>query len=252
MDRITQDLRIWLSAPNLKVGLVAYDSERNRFFELYKNSKRSFVLDQLSTCKKEDLLCNTYSKKLIEQQEVYIETDLSNAENIDRIIIQRLIDKNVRSFILAPLTDGDKTIGLLELTSSFRCELNVIHQPKLNEIIPLFNVALTRSIDERTTQVEALVQKNFTSIHPSVSWRFTEVAEDYLLQKSQGQGNNLDDNIRFKDVYPLYGQFDIRGSGRARNKAIQHDLKLQFQYIKEVLRTAIEKEDLPVYQQLIF
>ena len=39
--------------------------------------------------------------------------------------------------------------------------------------------------------------------------------------------------VVFEDVYPLYGQIDIKGSSDARNHAIQKDLVLQLRGISK-------------------
>ena len=59
-------------------------------------------------------------------------------------------------------------------------------------------------------------------------------------------------NLAFQDVYPLYGQFDIRGSSDARNESIQADLKEQLDLACEVLNQAIKSHKLPIYEQLHF
>ena len=58
--------------------------------------------------------------------------------------------------------------------------------------------------------------------------------------------------IVFKDVYPLYGQIDIKDSSKERNKAIQRDLMIQLSEINAILKKAFEKTNLPIYDELIF
>jgi len=58
--------------------------------------------------------------------------------------------------------------------------------------------------------------------------------------------------VIFRDVVPLYGQFDIRGSSVARNQAIQADLIKQLCKAESVMDTARENNKLPVYDHLRF
>ena len=60
------------------------------------------------------------------------------------------------------------------------------------------------------------------------------------------------DEIIFEDVYPLFGQSDIKGSSDARNNAIQEDLTTQLTLAINVLIYACEKESLPIYNELKF
>ena len=58
--------------------------------------------------------------------------------------------------------------------------------------------------------------------------------------------------IVFKDVYPLYGQVDIRESAKQRNLSIQRDLMIQLSEIKNVLQSAFDTFKLPIYDELMF
>ena len=57
---------------------------------------------------------------------------------------------------------------------------------------------------------------------------------------------------RFKDVYPLFGQIDIKGSSQARNNAVQKDLLLQLEMAKEIINRVLEYQKLPVYEELLY
>ena len=60
------------------------------------------------------------------------------------------------------------------------------------------------------------------------------------------------DEIVFNNVYPLFGQSDIKGSSDARNKAIQEDLTTQLTLAIHVLKDACTTEELPIYNELMF
>ena len=59
-------------------------------------------------------------------------------------------------------------------------------------------------------------------------------------------------DVVFKDVYPLFGQIDIKGSSEARNNATREDLSLQLKAAKRILTKAFELEGLPIYEQFIY
>ena len=58
--------------------------------------------------------------------------------------------------------------------------------------------------------------------------------------------------IAFENIYPLYGQIDIKGSSDARNWATQQDLTLQLNSVKGILESASKFEELPIYEQYIY
>lgn len=64
-----------------------------------------------------------------------------------------------------------------------------------------------------------------------------------------GQVSEMED-IVFRDVYPLYGISDIRGSTSARNLAITADLTKQLELALEVVRHAAEAQSLLILGEL--
>jgi hypothetical protein len=77
-----------------------------------------------------------------------------------------------------------------------------------------------------------------------------KAAESVFMHQTTGSAEDID--IHFQDVYPLYGQFDIRGSSDARHASIQADVKEQLELAAEVLDHAMLYHNLPIYQQLDF
>ena len=85
---------------------------------------------------------------------------------------------------------------------------------------------MQRTKKEEENLIEAIIQQECTSIHPSVLWKFEKEAKHFI--KEQFNGNQVSFNkIGFEDVYPLYGQIDIKGSSQARNWATKKDLTIQ-------------------------
>ncbi|HJW31558.1 MAG TPA: hypothetical protein VJ508_20160, partial [Saprospiraceae bacterium] len=152
---------------------------------------------------------------------------------------------------MAPLKYNDEIIAFIELTSPKKGVLNSMVANKLKSVLPMFTVAVSRAIDFHETQLEAIIQDKFTSIHPTVTWKFFEAAEK-LYQTSSANQSLEEDDLSFQDVYPLYGQFDIRGSSDARNSSIQQDLLEQLNLADDVLRQASGKSRLPIFQQLLY
>jgi hypothetical protein len=74
--------------------------------------------------------------------------------------------------------------------------------------------------------VQAIIQANYTAIHNSVYWKFRDEAQRYIFHEQQQKEYTLKE-VTFPDVYPLYGQVDIKGSSDARNLSIQKDLQEQ-------------------------
>ncbi|MEL6989652.1 MAG: GAF domain-containing protein, partial [Bacteroidota bacterium] len=164
-------------------------------------------------------------------------------------LIKKIYNAGIKSYMAFPLISEDKVIGLLEFSSDNPNEFNWISAENLREIVPLFTIALQRSLNQYETQLEAIIQDQFTSLHPSVEWRFFEDAEKIYQLRQRDEELKLDE-IVFNNVYPLYGQSDIRRSTYERNRAIQADLIEQLNLAEEVLLKALKIRPLPILDQL--
>ena len=58
--------------------------------------------------------------------------------------------------------------------------------------------------------------------------------------------------LAFSNVYPLFGQIDVKGSSDARNNATQKDLSLQLKMVERIIKEAFKIEKLPIFEQLLF
>jgi len=122
---------------------------------------------------------------------------------------------------------------------------------KLQEVLPLFAMAVQRSMDELDTRIQAVIKEQCTAIHPAVEWRFRQAAMRWVEQRQHGALVEMDP-IVLEDVYPLYGVSDIRGSSVRRNAAIQADLITHLQMVRELLELGYASHPLPLLTALSF
>ena len=99
--------------------------------------------------------------------------------------------------------------------------------------------------------IDAIIQHECTTVHDSVYWKFQEEAKKFMANEAVGK-QAVFQEIVFNDVYPLYGQIDIKESSKERNLAIQRDLMIQLSEIQDVLKIAFKKLKLPIYEELMF
>ena len=141
--------------------------------------------------------------------------------------------------MLAPLIDGEETIGMLELATPTPGMLNPISAHKVENVLPLFAAAVKRVKEEMATEVRAIIQEECTAIHPSVQWRFFQAGMN-LLNRRRADAKAAMEEIVFKDVYPMYGMSDVRNSSLERNTAIQNDLQQNLKLAKGFYKKFIQ------------
>lgn len=240
--------------PDLKIGFTAFnDRNKNIFYNLPTDVYSHLLYDSsVEECK--NLLCNESFEKLTIDKQYVVVSDIdqyekSNPKEVH--LVNHLKKQNVKSFIFAPLVENDTLFGILELSSSQPRAFNSVNANKLSFVLPLIRETVSRAYSELENEVEAVIQREYTSIHPSVKWRFQEEVADYITAKSQNKDYTFKD-IVFKDVYPLYGQIDVQGSSNSRNKAIHEDLKAQINALQLILERINEKKKLPFIEQKLF
>jgi hypothetical protein len=129
---------------------------------------------------------------------------LMKARGAKSLLVLPLVVKSVR------LKASSQLLGLVGLMSDQVDAFDALDEMHGRTLAPALTIAMRQTVNER-----------FTNIHEAVRWRFEEEAE----RRSLGLPPEA---ITFRDVYPLYGISDIRGSSHERNRAIQQDLLEQF------------------------
>jgi hypothetical protein len=207
--------------PDIQIGFTAF-KDGDFGPDPFGQQLSSFIIKGGQAAATE-LMCTESYCSVIQQKKYFAmsETSLS-----DSPMAVNMLSQGFRSFILAPLAKNDALYGVLEVVSLRPKELNSINANKLEVLLPFLTDTIERLSAELQNQVQALIQYKYTTIHNSVYWKFKEEAERLIYNKQLGLDYNLQE-IMFPDVYPLYGQVDIKGSSEARNTSIQKDLKKQ-------------------------
>jgi hypothetical protein len=256
IEDVRQNLREFFNIKDLELGFSVYvntTKDGKSMMRIKKCDSLIFKRDQEITCN--SFFCDGIAKRVFHDKEAIAISDVENYGNSAKhnMFYQRLKAKGIQSIILIPIkAKGDGDLAVLEIASPRPYELNSVNQQKLRDIIPVFEAAVTRESESFQNILEATIQEHYTSIHPAVKWRFYEAAEKFQHAHAENVENPVVDDIVFDDVHPLFGQSDIKGSSTARNKAIQEDLTIQLELAINVLKGALEKANLPIYEELAF
>lgn len=246
---LQEKLRVLFGLPGIQLGFASCPDLREFDTGYARRIWKGLILTHDCDLSLKDLGNSIYEPVLREGHTVVVE-DLQELQHTTRIE-QRLLEQSIRNLIIAPLQYEGKTLGLMELASPIPGELNALSTIRLKEILPLFALAINRSLDELRSSIQSIIKEKYTAIHPIVEWRFTQAAIN-LLEKMERNDSPEVEPIIFRDIYPLYGSSDIRSSAAERNKAIQGDMLEQLVLAKEVILTVKDKMPLPILDELIF
>jgi len=237
-----KDIRIGIT-PFFKVnGHYVFSELHNSNSLLFKHYKAVMERDSVNDC------C----------RELFMETDKPVIyEKVDDDVVKKIdylgfyFDQGYRSLILAPLKHNGDLWGILEIGSDHENKLNYKHISKLDIAIPLFTRAIEKSAESLDNQIDKVIKEQFTAVQPSVEWKFTESAYNFIIQKQQGK-DPKPERIAFESVYPLYGAIDIRNSSVERSQSIQLDFIEQLQMAATVIKKAQNSMQFPLLQEVQF
>jgi len=245
-------LRTLLRRPEIHLGLAAITGDEVLVINYGARTEHACIFADSAHTKVSDYAGTLYQRAVLEGAPVFVD-DL--AAKPDRVPIEdEMVRLGVRTIVVAPLTYQDKIIGTLALKSPRPADLDSGHLPILQEVLPLFAMAVQRSMEELDNRIQAFIKAKATAIHPSVDWRFRQAVLRTLDRRREG---GLDaqlemEPIVFPEVYPLYGLSDIRGSSTQRAIAIQADLLAQLGRARDVIESAHGAKALPALHELLY
>lgn len=242
-NKILERFRALMENPHVEFGFAA-----NQDFESSLN--RNYIWNTIIP--DEELQCKEYEGSVYEtayrEKRIVLTSDLEHLEK--NAVVTAFLKKGIRSHVVVPLLLEDEVVGMLEFGCYEPDTLNMIQIKLLHELFPIFALALKRSKDDWEDKVRAIIQEEYTAIHPTVEWRFREVAAQQLNQ-SKSEVPSVEPII-FSDVVPIYGASDIRASSLERNVAIQEDLTAQLELSQQIVDEEERQTGIPLLNNLSY
>ncbi|WP_010518146.1 GAF domain-containing protein [Croceivirga radicis] len=238
---------------DIQVGFTGYNQDAKQFLRIYGKGINSFILKDRDFADCNTILCQASNDTILNEKSYFAVSNIKKyyQESEQAQPYKNLYDQGFKSCILAPIADEGNLLGVLELVSPNINDLNSLNANKLEDVMPFIISAVLRSIEEEKNLIDAIIQHECTTVHDSVYWKFQQEAKRFISQEAIGRQPAFKE-IVFKDVYPLYGQIDIKDSSKERNLAIQRDLMIQLAEIKDILSVAHKTLELPIYEELVF
>lgn len=237
---------------DLRIGFTEINVEDNVFKLAPFKDIKSHILSGAKEMDCGNMFCSSTLQELLDKRQYLI---LSNVEKYrnenpeETRFLDHLLSQDIKSCILAPIIKNDKFYGFIELVSARANELNSINANKLAYVLPFLTDTIERYYSELQNEVDAIIQNEYTAIHHSVYWKFREEALLHVQAKNNRQAYK---EIVFREVYPLYGQIDVKGSSTARNESTEKDLILQIGKLIDLFRFIFKQERLPLIEQHLY
>lgn len=240
---------------DLRIGFIIYNEEEEKFTNLpYEEEKlNSFILNGIEQIDCNNCIYGCSLEAILIGKKTIIISDVEQFCKIpeNERLGQHLLKQNIQSCIFAPVIKNNSILGIIELVSAKPRELNSINIQYLDLVLPYLIDTLERYKTDMQHQIEAVIQREYTAIHSSVYWKFRREAVKYFQTNSPNK-DYLFKEIIFKEVYPLYGQIDIKGSSEHRNETVKEDLKDQLTALIKLFESQKSSKSLILLEQRIF
>ncbi|MFY0254110.1 GAF domain-containing protein [Chitinophaga sp. 30R24] len=153
----------------------------------------------------------------------YFSSDIFQENRKEYAFLEFFRKLGVRSLALMPVFHLHELVGIMAVHTwgddTFDEKALALLEPAIGPVAQLLQIY----IEEFNLEIEKVIKERYTSVQPSVQWKFNEAAWYYLYNIKKNLPAGLQ-HIFFKGVYPLYGAIDIRNSTIERNRAIIADL----------------------------
>ena len=251
-DDILQSLKTMLQSHDVEFGLLPFLNINKKFVFNEGIASHSIFI---RTLKEDGAEEETYQESAVNYFKdpcLLFFDDITMQNGTEQIFLKWLKNKGIISFALLPVFSNNKLTGALEVYSHKKDALNKDILSKLDVILPQIGQMFQNNVSEFEAQIESIIKENFTSLQPSVQWKFNEVAWLYVKDRSCQKTQPDLQRIFFEHVYPLYGAIDIRNSTIERNAALQKDFQVQLTLLEQTLVGLEKKIKLDLLNELLF
>src|SRR5215467_6991058 len=155
-------LRTFFRRPELSLGLAAVEGDRVLVLNDASRHEQACIFADCAHHTTAEFAGSLYERAVVRGRPIVVE-DLRTYPERTRVE-DELIQNGVRNFVCAPLHYQDKMIGTLELVSPRAGDLNATHLPRLEEVLPLFSMAVQRSVEELNSRIQTVVNEQCTAI----------------------------------------------------------------------------------------
>ena len=138
---IQHKLRSLFGINEMRLGLAYCDSDNNLILtNAASEGWRSLIDQPVTSARCTDYTGSVYERSWTEKRYITVE-NLSEYPYRSKVE-EALLERGIKNLLLAPLIDGEETIGMVELATSTPGKLNAISAHKVENILPMFSAAV--------------------------------------------------------------------------------------------------------------
>lgn len=235
-ENLKEIFKSYFDISELNFGLMTFNEKDKKLERLpiYENVFTSHILDFWINTFDDEVRKTAFENINYNSNPVVV----SDIEKLDEEIRKMpsfavLRSSGIRSFMVIPIMSDGKLLAIMEFTSPIPNSLNGLKLKQMEFFTDMILFSLHRFSFERDNRIEAIIQREYTTIHDAVVWKFRNEAEKYFNAFLSKKIYNLKE-ISFKNLTPLFGFSDIRSSSEKRFNLMKEDLNLQLEMLHDI------------------
>ncbi|WP_313264970.1 GAF domain-containing protein [Sphingobacterium sp.] len=157
----------------------------------------------------------------------YTSNATNGIRNTTSIFDERISLSGVTTYLCIPLIHNHSLSGILEIYSREQDQLDSETMQALGSLVPLLSQLAQDITLEFKKRIDDIIINRFTTIQPSVQWKFNHIAAQYIQELENDSRDAHIKAVVFEEVYPLYGAVDVKDSTIIRNASILKDFSFK-------------------------
>lgn len=250
-QQLEEYIQSLIGIKDVKVGITPFFKVNGHYIYSEIHNSNSLLFKHFYTNSDKDEVSDCCKMLFRDNDQPVLFEELNDTVMAEVDYLEYYYTQGGRSIIVCPIKQDNELLGILEIVSEKPGTLKPAHITRLEPAIPLFVLALEKGAENLNNKIDRVIKDKFTAVQPSVEWKFTEVALNYIVNRQHHEDARIE-RINFPEVYPLYGAIDIRNSSTERSHSIQLDLIEQLEMAQRVLRKAHLEMPFPLLQEIEF
>ncbi|MEY8761366.1 GAF domain-containing protein [Chryseobacterium tongliaoense] len=235
-ENLVEIFKSYFDVADLNFGLMLFNKKDQKLDKLpvYESLFTNHILDFWINTFDEETRKNTFDNLSHNSKPIVVSNVSKLDENIKKLPSFTILkDNNINSFMVIPIMKDNELLAIMEFTSPHANSFNGLKLKKMEFFSDMILFSLNRFSFEKNYQIEAIIQREYTSIHDSVVWKFRNEAEKYFNAYLAKKMYTLK-QISFKNLTPLFGFSDIRSSSEKRFNLMLEDLNQQMETLHDI------------------
>lgn len=233
-DEITGALKTLVGSDKVQFGLLPYVQLNGKIVMNNESGFESIIARLAEKDEHNKIAYQNLVDDYLKHPRRLIFNEIKDGGQLQYPLLNLLHQQGITSYAIFPLYYSGKIVGCLEVYADDPSVFNSRTLSQLETAFPLLSQLLQNLIVDFNHEIVEVITDKFTSLQPSVQWKFQEAAFHYILSGSREKGLPIQ-SIHFEQVQPFYGAIDIKDSSIKRNRAIREDLYINFEMLQSLL-----------------